>query len=358
MNNVDDTRFLHNGCQVHVSDSSICCFFPQPKLVLSTSQYNGGFIVADGVFNHRLTMFVETERDLPGGSQAGYLEQVAGSLGFEADRATGLLTTARMSSMALSREQCRHLIVEAVTTAGVEVNAARAGEPASYYEEEDRYHPVGGTINTIVFVNARMNCGAMAKALVTVTEAKTAALQELNILSKGGFYPATGTGTDGAIIVTELIAPSLSDAGTHSKLGEMIANAVSQSVKQSLRLECEMTSHTQGSLERRIRDLRFDSEIEDELLGQLASLTKQQRDLLMIRLISVKNILLEHSWGLVPPSCLATAVKIFKDDERLPFRNVLARLLTARVKSAVDDEATEVAEAAYSRIVSGDKKNS
>lgn len=62
MNNVDDTRFLHNGCQVHVSDSSICCFFPQPKLVLSTSQYNGGFIVADGVFNHRLTMFVETER--------------------------------------------------------------------------------------------------------------------------------------------------------------------------------------------------------------------------------------------------------------------------------------------------------
>lgn len=40
----------------------------------------------------------------------------------------------------------------------------------------------------------------MAKALLSITEAKTAALQELAVVSPLTLHSATGTGTDGIII--------------------------------------------------------------------------------------------------------------------------------------------------------------
>lgn len=230
---------LLTGGKLIQDDECIICTFPKERMALSTSLYNGGYISVEGVFNHKLPMFVKSECDLPGGSLDNYMAEVARSRGLNPRFATGLITSAKMSS--IGYYQCNHegVVVEVVATAGVKGNAARAGEPACYVELSDgSFRPLGGTINIIVLIGANLLPGTMAKCLITVTEAKTAALEELAVTSCYSTGLATGTGTDGAIIVANPYLPTLTDAGTHSKLGEMIATAVKQSVQQSLGKEC------------------------------------------------------------------------------------------------------------------------
>lgn len=249
-------QVLATGGSFTVDESSIVCRFDAGREVLSTSAYNGGLGVVDGIFNHRLALFVETERDLPGGSAGEYLARAATAAGFRRDRATGLLTNARMSCHGYGCARYRELTVEALATAGVDSNAARAGDPACYYEYGGDYQAVGGTVNILAMVNASLPPGTLAKALITITEAKAALLQELAVVSPLSGNPATGTGTDGVIIAGNSGAALVcTDAGTHAKLGELLCAATRQAVRQALELECEITPRGQGGIEARLARL-------------------------------------------------------------------------------------------------------
>ena len=72
----------------------------------------------------------------------------------------------------------------AIITAGIEVNGGRAGDPASYFQESGKIERIGGTINTILLIGADLPERTMVRALITSTEAKTAALQELMAQSR------------------------------------------------------------------------------------------------------------------------------------------------------------------------------
>ena len=62
---------------------------------------------------------------------------------------------------------------------------------------------------------------------MTLTEAKTVALNNLRIPSQYSNNYATGTGTDGVTIFSNIDSDNkLSNAGKHSKLGELIGNNV------------------------------------------------------------------------------------------------------------------------------------
>jgi adenosylcobinamide amidohydrolase len=83
-----------------------------------------------------------------------------------------------------------------------------------------------GTINTVLITSARLELAPMAASFITVTEAKNIALQEMKV---GSCYTpdwqATGTGTD-QIITVSGNGPRCDYVGGHTKLGEMIAIAV------------------------------------------------------------------------------------------------------------------------------------
>jgi hypothetical protein len=93
----------------------------------------------------------------------------------------------------------------------------------------------------------------MARALVTCTEAKTAALQELVAGSRFSTGLATGSGTDQTMIITnpgsELY---LEDAGKHSKLGELIGRTVKLAVKEALFKQTGLSPEKQHSVLRRM----------------------------------------------------------------------------------------------------------
>ncbi len=153
--------------------------------------------------------------------------QVYGVLGQDPATASFLFTGADMDHLSVQKRICRQMAVVALVTAGVESNAQRTGCDAGFW-----YEP--GTINIILLTNMRLSPRAMTRALITATEAKTAALQDLDIRSSVAPYRgATGTGTDN-IIVVQGTGVNIDNAGGHSKMGELIAAAVHAGVKEAV----------------------------------------------------------------------------------------------------------------------------
>jgi adenosylcobinamide amidohydrolase len=148
-------------------------------------------------------------------------------------------TAANMNYAAVAQRGDGLMLVSAVVTAGVQGNAACAGDPASWRETEtgwEKVQTIGGTINTILLVNHSLTEGALARAVVTMTEAKTAALYELAVSSLYSKNLATGTGTDQYCVGAPLNTGSpLTSTSPHSKLGELIGLAVKNATLEALR---------------------------------------------------------------------------------------------------------------------------
>lgn len=149
-------------------------------------------------------------------------------LGVEPLQASFLFTGADMNNLAVRTENHRDLAVTALVTAGVRSNALRmAKDTGNFYEP--------GTINIILLPNMQLSPRAMTRAMITATEAKTAALLDLDIRSTAAplDYKATGTGTDN-VLVASGTGQILDNAGGHSTLGELIAKAVYAGVREAV----------------------------------------------------------------------------------------------------------------------------
>ncbi|MDY6823224.1 MAG: helical backbone metal receptor [Thermodesulfobacteriota bacterium] len=148
-----------------------------------------------------------------------------------------LFTGADMDNLAVTEKRYRQITVWAYVTAGVESNALRMGSDSGLFYEKP------GTINIILMTNRRLSPRAMTRAIITATEAKTAALLDMDIRSSkaSGAYRATGTGTDNIIVVQGKGSPADSTGG-HSKLGELIAKAVDDGVRTAIGRQNHLTA--------------------------------------------------------------------------------------------------------------------
>jgi hypothetical protein len=136
-----------------------------------------------------------------------------------------------MDNLAIRTESFKDMKVTALVTAGVISNALRMSKDQGAY-----YEP--GTINVILLANMRLSPRAMSRAVISATEAKSAALQDMDIRSSssGAFHQATGTGTDNVLVV-EGRGPAIDLAGGHTRMGELIARAVYHGVKEAVYLQ-------------------------------------------------------------------------------------------------------------------------
>lgn len=247
---------LSTGDTVYRYYQSIVIHFTGPRKVLSTAVHNGGYREdLTAVFNHDCNPGAGMACTLRAPTYEGHMRLVAADLGLDPDRASGIATAASMDNVAIKAETYRELGVTALVTGGVEVNGGRAGDPASYYQplaKAELERP--GTINIMLVIDADLPPGILARALVTATEAKTAALQELMAGSNYSSGLATGSGTDSTIIVANPQSPLLFEsAGKHSKLGELIGRAVKAAVKEALLLETNLSPASQHSVLRRLK---------------------------------------------------------------------------------------------------------
>ncbi len=153
---------------------------------------------------------------------------IAGNLGFTTEAYAGLMTGADMDNLSIQRRTFEDLKVTVLVTAGVRGNALRVAE-------EFKKHDKPGTINIIVLTNRRLSPGALTWTLVVVTEAKSAALLDLDVRSTctPWEHGATGTGTD-TIIVVRGEGPTAPYAGGHTRIGQLIADAVHAGVTEAV----------------------------------------------------------------------------------------------------------------------------
>ncbi len=246
---------LPNGDPVHRYQKCIVVPFTGKRRVLSTSPLNGGYREdLTGVFNNDMSQGPGMPCRMLAPTYQGHLRETAAALGLDPLTSTGISTSASMENVSIKTEVSGKTAVTALVTGGVDENGGRAGDPASWDEgAQQGEEQKGGTINILLFIHTDLTPGTLARALITCTEAKTAALQELMAPSRYSAGLATGSGTDGVILVCNGDSDlCLTDAGQHSRLGELIGRAVKEAVKEALRLQTGLSGESQHQVLRRI----------------------------------------------------------------------------------------------------------
>ena len=223
---VREARILRSRIHDFVN-KTLVLDFTEPQRVLSTLEGDRQGIVSAGnhfspapcwALGHALGLDAMRER-------------IYGIIGREAETASFLFTGADMDNLSARVERFRDMTVVALVTAGVESNAVRMSrDPGRYYEP--------GTINIMLLTNMQLTPRAMSRAVISATEGKTAALQDLDVRSRERplHYQATGTGTDN-ILVVEGRGPRIDSAGGHTRMGELLARAVYKGVQEAVFLQ-------------------------------------------------------------------------------------------------------------------------
>jgi len=257
---------LSTGEEVHFYRKSIVINFNGNRKVLSTSADNGGYREdIKAVYNHDGTIGAGIATTLRAPTHAEHMALIASEIGLDPTTTVGISTAAQMENVSIKSESHQEIIVTAIVTGGVETNGGRVGDPASWDELERiksaAQANVGGTINIIVHINVDLSPGALARTLVTCTEAKTAALQELIAPSRYSMGLATGSGTDSTIIVANADSDiTLTNAGKHSKFGEIIGKAVKAAVKEALFKQSNLSPDSQHNVLKRVSRFGINSD--------------------------------------------------------------------------------------------------
>jgi adenosylcobinamide amidohydrolase len=227
----------------------------KPHVVLSTSVKNGGFVDhLRWLVNHQScegTAHLDRHKVMTDAGMDGYHDVVCAEIGLPPGESAVMGTAANMNYVAIVTQADVDIEVTAAVTAGVEGNATTAGEPATWRETESGMQKVpahAGTINTILLINRPLTVPALARAVVTMTEGKSAALQRLAVPSKLHIDLATGTGTDQYCIAAPVEGPlTLTSASPHMKLGELIGWAAREATMEALRWQNGLeVSYTRG----------------------------------------------------------------------------------------------------------------
>ena len=246
---------LPTGDPVHRYNKCLVVPFVGNRAVLSTCPLNGGY-------REDLTAVINNDGN-PGAGMACTLRAptyeehmaiIAREAGMDSQHTAAMSTAASMENVAITEKSFDGVSVTAVVTGGIEVNGGRVGDPASWQEVQGKPQEIKqGTINIMVFFNVDLTPGALVRALVTCTEAKTAAIQELVAPSRYSMGLATGSGTDGTILVANRDSEiRLTNAGKHAKLGELIGTAVKQAVKEALNKQSGLNPARQHQVSQRI----------------------------------------------------------------------------------------------------------
>ncbi len=317
----------YDGVEIHREDRIIYARFLLPHQVLSTCRAAGGMRDdLEYVYNHQSC------------EPSGHHHGVAMKLAREPERYRKLIcdrhalphdvcatlgTAANMHNACIETSTFRDLSVVVVCTGGVEGNAGRAGDPASMFETPDGFEklsasaevPPAGTINMMLFINKPLIPGAMTRVIVTATEAKSAALQELAVNSLYSDGLATGTGTDQiAVCAAQTGEAPLTSAGKHAKLGELIGRAVHGAVKGTLALQNGLTPAGQCSAVTHLRRFGMDRDgIQDAICSFLTpeqagllrhSFMPIERDPTTVAAVAAMAHLRDKfSWGVLPAGC-------------------------------------------------------
>ncbi|KEO81793.1 adenosylcobinamide amidohydrolase [Tumebacillus flagellatus] len=196
----------------------------RPFLTLSSSLHGGG------LGERRFLLNVQVPHGYQSDDPWRDVRERVETLGLPPEETVAMMTAADVEQVVESFAGGEEFELRVYVTAGVG-NAARAGVKRKTYPG---YR--AGTINIIAVFDARLTEAALVNALITITEAKTAVLQDLGITDTQG-QPATGTTTDSIILAStqNSVYTGLHQyAGVATELGNSLAVCVYDALKACL----------------------------------------------------------------------------------------------------------------------------
>jgi len=295
--------FLKNKDRIIFNEKCMVYLMGATRDVVSTSPLNGGSSQhLNAIFN-----FDETPKDggwcqMKAKTYKEHLAIIAGEISLDPYTTTALSTTVDIDNTVVLKELYHGHEIVVICTAGLDINATRAGEPAGYDEwiTEPDIHK--GTVNIICSCDVSLPAGSLSRMILTVTEAKTAAIQELMVGSCFSDGLATGSGTDGVVVISNPHSNvELTNVGAHSKLGEIISQLTKNAVKSALYKQTGLDELRQRDVFERLK--RFD------INGTMLSIDEKTcKDETQVAIVSmIVHLLDQMSWGVLNPEGVINA---------------------------------------------------
>ncbi len=197
---------------------------------LSNAPFRGGPVHGERFVNWKVPLNYDCT------DPAEMMRQALNGWGYDPQTTVGLQTAAHLTHASFAEEEgdeCRLFVCASAGTG----NAARAGV---LRETFSAYEP--GTVNIILLIDGQMTESAMVNAIISATEAKSAAFADLDIRDHSHGCTATGTSTDAV-----LVAVSQSEgygrvhryAGVATTIGNAIGRLVYAAVHEAVRTQGE-----------------------------------------------------------------------------------------------------------------------
>jgi len=137
-----------------------------------------------------------------------------------------MVTAAKIQNYSLVTKKADGFSVSVAATAG-----CQHGESSG---EEMDVQEITGTINIIVFIDGNPTDSCMVASVITATEAKSAALRDLDVRSRYTGDSATGSVTDSVTVASTCKGKKLILGGPASKLGKLVGSSTRQAVSEAL----------------------------------------------------------------------------------------------------------------------------
>ncbi|MDB5083136.1 MAG: yvrA [Bacilli bacterium] len=217
--------FTWNPAQLDVTISDDCIAMQTKRDLASISSgiVGSGFVTINSLVNYKVDSSYNCSNPVQD------LFNRLNKANLRPERSSALLTAAVLSDAGWYDASDKDFSLLVCATTGFS-NSARAGE---YLPERDISHLVG-TVNLMVVIDGCLNDAAFVNSIITVTEAKSAALQDLEIRTKTGSI-ATGTTTDAIIVAStqNQSCRTIEYAGLATRFGYMLARCVHQATFDS-----------------------------------------------------------------------------------------------------------------------------
>lgn len=215
MNHPGDWSWRHNS-------QYFLLRWPEPRPCLSSAVLNGGLCQAQQLLNLRVDG--KPYECSPEASLQEYADtlQCRGST-------VGMMTAASMNSLRERHATLNGEPLSVYVSCGLD-NARRAGDAADWQEVNPL--PVG-TINIVLITSMTLSTATQAEVMMLLTEAKSAALQNLQIKSPVSGHIATGTGTDSCAVIGGF-GRDQRWFGKHTDVGEQVARMLIAALTDSI----------------------------------------------------------------------------------------------------------------------------
>jgi adenosylcobinamide hydrolase len=218
------------GIKLFLKDNMLAVLSEKPLNTVSSAFHNGGGLKKTNAIINVEVLKSCSDKSLHDNPDS-YVVESAKKFGVN-ESFIGMVTAAAVANYSLVSKKQGDLAVSIIATAADNEgntcdHAESAGEPIQIQEYE-------GTINIIAVIDGNPTESCLVSTLITITEAKMAALRELDIRSRYSGDEATGTVTDAIVAAETNRGPPIIYAGPASELGQLIGYCTRKAVKEAV----------------------------------------------------------------------------------------------------------------------------